>query len=264
MNVRLVCWKPELAQERARILQDAGLTVDASPLNPSGLIGKFRAAMPSAVLIDLDRLPANGLGVAIMLRRSKTTRHIPIVFAGGLEEKVARARQELPDAVFTDWKRAPSAIRKAVKDAPMALVQPIAHMERWTSSPLLKKLDLAPKMRAAVLGAPDDFVEKLGDLPEGLELLRKITAQTRLALWFVRSRRELDMETEFVSARLPNGASLWIIHPKQAGRIRVDFNQNDVRAAGLAAGLVDYKVCAVDEDWSGLKFARKKPKSARA
>jgi hypothetical protein len=95
-------------------------------------------------------------------------------------------------------------------------------------------------------------------LPDGVELLRKMTSQTRLTLWFVRSRQELETETEFVSARLPEGGSVWIIHPKQAGRYRVDFNQNDVRAAGLAAGLVDYKVCAVDEDWSGLKFARKK------
>src|SRR5437870_10688499 len=85
-----------------------------------------------------------------------------------------------------------------------------------------------------------------------------MTSRTKLALWFVRSRQELEMETELLSARLPEGASIWIIHPKKTGRYRVDFNQNDVRAAGLAAGLVDYKVCAVDEDWSGLKFARKK------
>jgi hypothetical protein len=49
-----------------------------------------------------------------------------------------------------------------------------------------------------------------------------------------------------------------MIYPKQAGQYKVDFNQNDVRRAGLAAGLVDYKVCAVDADWSGLKFTRKK------
>jgi hypothetical protein len=51
---------------------------------------------------------------------------------------------------------------------------------------------------------------------------------------------------------------VWIIHPKQAGRIKVDFNQNDVRALGLARRWVDFKVCAVDADWSGLAFARRK------
>jgi hypothetical protein len=68
----------------------------------------------------------------------------------------------------------------------------------------------------------------------------------------------LEGEMAYMSARLPEGCSVWIIHPKQTSRFKVDFNQNDVRAAGLEAGLVDYKVCAVDADWSGLKFARKK------
>jgi len=83
-------------------------------------------------------------------------------------------------------------------------------------------------------------------------------AQTKLAIWFVRSRHELESEIEYTAARLPDGGSVWIVYPKQASRYRVDFNQNDVRRAGLAAGLVDYKICAVDADWSGLKFARKR------
>lgn len=98
----------------------------------------------------------------------------------------------------------------------------------------------------------------LGELPEGLRIEQKIVKQTRLALWFVRSRQQLESETEYVGASLPEGCSLWIIHPKKTGRYNVDFNQNDVRAAGLNAGWVDYKVCAVDVDWSGLKFARSK------
>src|ERR1700674_1054694 len=105
--VRLVCWNPELAQERARLLQQAGVDVDASPLKPASVIGHFRASSPAAVLIDLDRLPSHGREVAVALRTSKSTRHIPIVFAGGVPEKVERIRQELPDAFFTDWKRVP-------------------------------------------------------------------------------------------------------------------------------------------------------------
>jgi len=259
MRVLLVCWKPELAGERARLLQESGVTVDVPPRNPSWFIDYFRTTTPAAVLIDLDRLPSHGREVAVSLRTRKATRHIPIVFAGGVEEKVARIRQELPDAAFTDWKRVLGALKRALKNAPVAPVQPVAHMDRYAGSSLVKKLGFAAQMKVAVLGAPEGFEDKLRDLPDGVELLRKMTSRTRLTLWFVRSRQELETETEFVSARLPEGGSVWIIHPKQAGRYRVDFNQNDVRAAGLAAGLVDYKVCAVDEDWSGLKFARKKP-----
>jgi hypothetical protein len=58
-------------------------------------------------------------------------------------------------------------------------------------------------------------------------------------------------------ASLPPHASLWIVHPKQTSALAADFNQDDVREAGLASGFVDYKVCAVDKDWSALKFARR-------
>jgi hypothetical protein len=258
--VRLVCWKEDLARERARVLKDAGIAVDASPLNPGGGIKQFRAKPLAAILIDLERLPSHGREVAVSLRNSKWTRHIPIVFAGGLEEKVARIRQELPDAFFTDWKKVAGVVRKALKSGPVDPVQPVPHMQRYAGSSLVKKLGFKPQTTAALLGSPQGFEETLGELPEGVELEERVTSQTKLALWFVRSRQELEMDTELLRARLPEGASVWIIHPKKTGRYRVDFNQNDVRAAGLAAGLVDYKVCAVDEDWSGLKFAWKRVK----
>jgi hypothetical protein len=260
--VRLVCWKQEVARERARLVEESGFHVDASPLNPGGLIGHLRANLPAAVLIDLDRLPSHGREVAVALRNCKATRHVPIVFAGGVEEKVQRIRKELPDAQFTGWNGAARALKKALRTAPAEPVQPTPHMQRYAGSSLVKKLGFVPKMKTALLGAPEDFVEKLGELPEGVEVQARLSSQTKLAIWFVRSRQELESETELVSARLPMGSSVWIVHPKQTGRYRVDFNQNDVRAAGVAAGLVDYKVCAVDADWSGLKFTQKKASHA--
>lgn len=260
--VRLVCWKQDLAQQRASTLQQAGLHVDASPLEPGRLIGQLRANLPAAVLIDLDRLPSHGREVAVAIRNSKTARHIPIVFAGGLDEKVARIRQELPDALFTDWKKAAAMVKKALKMAVKSVavepVRPTPHMQRYAGSSLAKKLGFKAKMKTAFVGAPDGFEEGLGELPEGLEIASALTSKTELTLWFVRSRKELESEIQYFGDRLREGGSLWIIHPKKAGRYKVDFNQNDVRAAGLLAGMVDYKVCAVDEDWSGLKFSRKK------
>lgn len=255
--VRLVCWKPELAKERGRFLKDAGVAVDASPINPGGLIGHFRANMPKAVLIDLDRLPSYGREVAVALRQSKSTRHIPIVFAGGVEEKVAPIRRELPDAFYSSWTTVVRVLNKALKSAPRDPVKPLSHMQRYAGSSLVKKLGVKPNTKVALLGPPDGFEEQLGELPEGVQLEDRMSRQTALALWFVRSRREVA-ETGYMGARLPEGCSLWIIHPKQTSRYKVDFNQNDVRVAGLEAGLVDYKVCAVDADWTGLKFARKK------
>jgi len=71
--------------------------------------------------------------------------------------------------------------------------------------------------------------------------------------------KDLEATVDILSVQLPPTASAWIIHPKAAHK--PGFNQNDVRDAALARGLVDYKVCSVDEDWSGLKFAWRKSSS---
>ena len=252
--IRLICWNEALAAERTRFLK--GLDVDASPFNPAGMITRLRENPPSLFLIDLDRLPSHGREVGVALRNSKALREIPIVFAGGVEEKVERIRQELPDATFTDWAKAPAAVKRALKKAPAVLVTPIAHMKRFAGSPLAKKLDLKKGAKVILMGAEEGFTELLGD--HEAELETKVSHGTSLMLWFVRSKAELEHAFEIAGTRMLPGCSIWIIYPKRAGRLKVDFNQNDVRLTGLAAGLVDYKICAVDDDWSGMKFAHRK------
>jgi hypothetical protein len=252
-RIRLVCWNEDLAAERARALKKAGLDVDASPFNPAGMITRLKENPPAVVLIDLDRLPSHGRNVAVMLRSSKSMRLVPIVFAGGIEEKVSLVRAALPDAICTNWAKAVDAVKKAIKDPPAVVAQPVPHMQQWAGSPLAKKLDLKAGTKAALIGAEDGFIEMLGDLPEGVEFESRITRQTKLVLWFVRASHEIAAAFELASA-----GSLWIIYPKKAGRYRVDFNQNDIRLTGIEAGWVDYKICAVDADWSGMKFARRK------
>ncbi len=86
---------------------------------------------------------------------------------------------------------------------------------------------------------------------------RRTDTSTTLALFLVAARRDLMRAFEQARSSLPPKASLWILHPKQTSPLAADFNQDDVREAGLAHGFVDYKVCAVDKDWSALKFARR-------
>lgn len=256
MTIRLICWNESLAAERALSLKSAGLEVDASPFNPAGMMTRLRENPPSLFLIDLDRLPSHGREVGVALRNSKALRQIPIVYAGGAEEKVERIRQELPDATFTDWSKATAAVKRTLRKAPTVVVTPLPHMQRFAGSPLAKKLDLKKGAKAALIGAEEGFTELLGD--HQAELQSKIDKETTLMLWFVRSKRELHESFEIAGARMLPGRSLWIIYPKTAGRYKVDFNQNDVRLRGLAVGLVDYKICAVDNDWSGMKFAQRK------
>ena len=94
----------------------AGLDVDWSPFDPAGMITRLRENPPAAMLIDLDRLPSHGREIGVALRNSKALREIPIVFAGGVEQKIARIREEIPDATFTEWAKAAAAVKHALKD----------------------------------------------------------------------------------------------------------------------------------------------------
>lgn len=257
-HIRLIGWDEDEARERAERLKLAGFDVDASPLSPSGLIRNFRENPPDVVVIDLDRLPSRGREVAVALRTSKATRHIPLVLAGGAKDKVAPIRREISDAVFSGWEGLPQALRRAIKSVPANPVRPPAHMERYAGSSLTKKLGITERSVVALLNAPPKFEEGLVEIPEGAAIAHALSSRSTLILWFVRSRRELESETPLLAARLPAAAGLWIVHPKRSGGARVDFNQNDVRSVALAAGLVDYKVCSVDSEWSGLKFARRR------
>jgi hypothetical protein len=258
MLVRLICWKEDLAAEYGARLQAAGFQVDASLPHPSGIVGQIRDLAPAAILIDLDRAPSHGKAVASVLRRSKSVCRIPLVFAGGVEEKVAATRRDFPDAVFSSWEKVPAALQKAAAHPPVAPVRPAPYMQRFAGSPLLKKLDIKPNLTIALVAPPEGFEDLLGELPDGVALQTRMTKETALAIWFIRSRRELDVTADYLGARLQSGGSAWVVYPKQTGRYKVDFNLNDVRATMLEAGLVDYKVCSVDADWTGLKFTRKK------
>ena len=127
----------------------------------------------------------------------------------------------------------------------------------YSATPLVRKLGLITANggvgEVAVLGEPEGFRALLGELPESVRLQKRLRTTTALALCFVRSRAELRALLELLGEQLPRAAHVWILHPK--ARLEPDFNQTDVRDVGLAVGLVDYKVCSVDEDWSGLKFA---------
>lgn len=256
LKVRLISWDETARAAHADVLKAAKIPTDASPFVPGKLISKLRASL--AVLIDLDRAASHGHAIAVLMRSSKSARCVPIVFAGGVKEKVDRIGREFPDAFYTEWPAVVSTLKKALRQPPAVPVRAMSHMERYGASRLVKKLGFKPNTKTALLNAPEGFEEQLVELPERSELITKMTPQTSMTLWFVRSRQELEAELDYLSIRLPQGSSLWIIYPKQTSRHKVDFNQFDVRALALAADLVDYKICAVDDDWTGLKFVRKK------
>lgn len=125
----------------------------------------------------------------------------------------------------------------------------------YSQTPLSQKLGIKEGSKVGVLGAPDGFAQILGPLPDGASLKRGAAGGADLVLWFMRSRRQLERGLE--RYRLLD-VPVWMIWPKRASGVVTDLTQNVIRDAGLGAGLVDYKVCAVDETWSGLLFRRRR------
>ena len=256
-RVRLIHWHRGEATERAALLRSAGYVVDRRAFTGPETLRALASRPPAAVVIDLARLPSQGRDVALALREQRQTRHVPIVFVEGLPEKVRRVRQTLPDATYTTWRRIRSALRRAIARPPERPTVPSSRLAGYSGTPLPKKLGIKEGTAVGLLGAPRDFPQTLGDLPEGASFHRSAGTSTDLTIWFVTRRRDLERRVAPLARALGAG-KLWIAWPKQASGATTDVTERHVRAAGLRVGLVDYKICAIDATWSGLLFTRRK------
>jgi hypothetical protein len=126
----------------------------------------------------------------------------------------------------------------------------------YSGRPLAVKLGLREGARAALVAAPPGFEAALAPLPEGARLVEPV-APLDLALLFTRREAELSARFPALAAALTPAGALWVAWPKKAAKIETDLTEDVVRAVGLSGGLVDNKVCAIDEVWSGLRFVRR-------
>jgi len=261
-RIRLIHWKAEEATERIARLEAAGYDVEYSELDGDGYKA-LKNNPPAAFVIDLSRMFSHGKEIGTGLRGNKATRNVPLVFVEGEPEKVERLKQILPDATFTTWSKIRSALKSAIANPPANPVKPESNLAGYSGTPLPKKLGIKENMTVALVNAPKDFATTLGELPAGVQLKKKATGKEHLIIWFLRVRMELEDRIQEMRELTGNGG-IWFVWPKQASRkeggMKTDLTQNIVRETGLANGLVDYKVCAVDAIWSGLKFAVRKTK----
>jgi hypothetical protein len=260
-TICLLHWNETEALERLQSLQSAGFTAYHSALAGPPLMRQLRENPPSAIVIDLTRLPSHGREVGAALRAAKATRFIPLIFAGGEAEKVARIRDLLPDAVFTTWEKIATALQFALANPPVNPVAPSSSMDAYAGQPLVKKLGIKAGMKVALMNEPADFRQTVGSLPENAHFQEDALAGCSLAIWFIRSRADLNQALQ-ISTDADGLQSVWLAWPKKASGFSTDLTQPVVRETGLARGWVDYKICAIDAVWSGLLFTRRKKESA--
>ena len=132
-------------------------------------------------------------------------------------------------------------------------MSPVAS-QGYSGTPLVRKLGFKRGMRALYVNAPSHFAALVGELPDGVRVLARPAPDLDLAMLFVTERRELQRRLPGLHRKLAPAGMVWVAWPKRASKVPTDVTEDVVRDVALPRGLVDVKVCAIDETWSGLKL----------
>lgn len=127
----------------------------------------------------------------------------------------------------------------------------------YSGTPLAKKLGFKPDSRIRVLHAPGNYAALVAPMPDGARLVTRLDARTDIVHLFATRRARLAKALPSLLGRLRPGGVIWVSWPKKASGVSTDIIEDTIRELALPLGLVDIKVCAVDETWSGLKLVRR-------
>lgn len=128
----------------------------------------------------------------------------------------------------------------------------------YSGTPLAKKLGFKPGQRVSAPGAPSNYRKLLAPLPDGVEFQARVSKTTDLVHVFTASKAELARNLAAWLKVLSPDAAIWVSWPKKTSKVPTDITEDTIRAVALPMGLVDIKVCAVDDTWSGLKLVLRK------
>jgi hypothetical protein len=127
-------------------------------------------------------------------------------------------------------------------------------MAGYSGTPLIQKIGIKPGHRIILRNHPASFIKDLGKLPEGTKTAERVSGSANVIVYFTERLAGLEKDFSRLAATLVSDGMLWISWPKKASGRPTDLTEDIVRRVGLECGLVDVKVCAIDETWSGLKF----------
>ena len=258
MKVLLIHWRPEEAENGLALLAKAGHSVRIYSGSRSINLGFFEGELPDVALISLERQPAHGRAIGHWLRSTKTTSHVPIVFVGGAEEKVAAARAMFPDALFCAWRGVRGAVREARKRPQFAQPQPTC-----AGKPLWRKYDVREGDRVLQVGGPEPTPELLGSgMPHEVRWVWRKRwparpGQPDLVVLHVENEDQLQAHFSAAVELTADGRPLWLCHPKKSSNLPTDLDRESLSSHWRAAGWTDVKVCRVDETWTGNMLRRR-------
>jgi CheY-like chemotaxis protein len=251
--IHLIHWNEAEAEERSQLLINEGFDVNPLPPAGSSFLKDLESEDPQAILIDLSRLPSQGRDLAISLRKRKGTRHIPIVFVGGDPIKVEKIREVLPDAIYGEWEEIKALIEQAGEQDVEDLYVPDSVFAAYAGKPLAEKLGVKKGFKVAYINADGNFLSALGELPPDVEMIPSCDPVANLTIWFVNSQKNLESDLDAIIS-ISKNHPVWIAWPKKGSRYQSDLTQQIIRQTGLDAGMVDYKICSIDQNWSALIF----------
>jgi hypothetical protein len=127
-------------------------------------------------------------------------------------------------------------------------------MAGYSGTPLVKKLGLKPAISLYIMNPPNQYFDWLHPLPQKTDVREKLSGSLDFIHLFVKDRKAFHQAFVKAKAHLKDNGMIWVSWPKKSSKLPTDLDENVIRDFGLAEGLVDVKVCAVDDTWSGLKF----------
>ena len=247
MSVQILVffWEPTEAGSVCERLRWDGFEATPYPVRGDKAFRRITDNPPAAIVIDLMRMPSYGRIMGALLRERKSTRKIPLVFIEGDPAKTARVLEVLPDATIANLLQLGAAVKKAIRSAPDDPVVP----KGWGTT-VSEKLKSGEGATVALLHAPEGLGERLG-LPESTRLQTTI-GDADVVLVFVKSVAALGRELPALTREMRKGRTFWIAWPKKAGSVASNLSMPKIREMCGELGLVDYKVCALDETWSAM------------
>jgi Protein of unknown function (DUF3052) len=131
-------------------------------------------------------------------------------------------------------------------------------MAGYSGTPLAKKLGIKPGHKIYLAGAPNEYLKWMSPLPGDVKFQGRMSGDTDLVHLFSTQKSKLEKSLRASLAKLKPDGMIWVSWPKQASKVPTDITEDTIRAVALPLGLVDIKVCAVNEVWSGLKLVIRK------